>query len=97
MEAWTSRGTRPILLGLVAIAILVVGVLAVAHEGHGMFGWHGEGRGGHERSESRSRPEGKAEGKSEGRSEAKPELRSPGRPEAPRPPERPAPPPPPAQ
>src|SRR5687767_7338861 len=89
LEAWTARGSRPILLGLVAIAILVVGTLAVVHQGRALFGWHGDR---HERSEFRGRPEGKPQGKPELRSEGRSEFRSGGRPEAPRPPAPPAPP-----
>jgi hypothetical protein len=92
LEAWTARGSRPILLGLVAIAILVVGTFAIAHEGPALFGWHGER---HERSEFRRRPEGKLQGKPELRSEGRSEFRTGGRPQAPRPPAPPAPPQPP--
>ena len=87
LEHWTSRGTRPIFLGLIAIAILVAGSLAVVHESRAFFGGHGGPR---ERMELRAGPGGLA-----GHPVPKPEQKPAGKPEAPRGPDAPAPPQPP--
>jgi len=85
LEHWSARGTRPIVLGLVAVALLAFGALAVVSGGH-LF-WGGPHRGPHpERAFAAPAP--KPIGKPDGRFEGKPQ----GKPEAPRPPAPPAPP-----
>ena len=93
LETWTSRGTRPLLVGLAVFAVLVVGALAIVGGGREVFGWQG-GRDRHEHSEMRAKPDGKPElrhgsqaiGKPSGKPEAKPggkpEAKPGGKPEA---------------
>ncbi|MGE3267958.1 MAG: hypothetical protein AB7P40_04375 [Chloroflexota bacterium] len=92
LEDWSSRGTRPVLVALIAVAILAAGSLAVmSMVGHGS--WFG--RDAHaERFERGPHPRaiGKPEGKPHGRPVGKPD----GRPVPPPPPGPPAPPAPPA-
>jgi hypothetical protein len=97
LEDWSSRGMRPVLLGLAVMAVLVVGALAVVGGGREVLGWQGGGDR-HERSGMRAKPEGKPElrhggpavGKPIGKPEGKPVGKPEGKPEAPRPPAPPA-------
>jgi len=107
LEQWSARGTRPVLLSLLAIGLLAFGALAIVSGGHFFGGWWH--RGPHpERAfaapvpkpdgRSWGRPEGKPEGPRQGRPEGGFWGQPEGKPEAPRPPgppARPAPPPPP--
>jgi hypothetical protein len=87
LEAWSSRGTRPILLTLVAIAVLALGVLSVMHESRTVAAWM---NGGHHGERIGPGPAPKPEGKPHGGLIGKPE----GKPHAPAPPPPPPPPPP---
>jgi hypothetical protein len=98
LEHWSARGTRPILLSVLAVALLAFGALAVVSGGHLFGGWrhHGPPRpawgqagpppkphGGPEQwVQGRERERERFERGFEGRSEAKPERK----PEASRPP-----------
>jgi hypothetical protein len=43
LEHWSARGSRPIFLGLLGIAVLAVGALAIVSGGHVFGGWRHHG------------------------------------------------------
>jgi hypothetical protein len=43
LEHWSARGTRPILLSVLAVALLAFGALAVVSGGHPFGGWRHHG------------------------------------------------------
>jgi hypothetical protein len=98
LEGWTSRGTRPVALGLIAVVALALGAVMIATEGHALAGWFHGGRP-HERAQGGPppkphggppmKPDGKPEGKPHGGPERR-DDRSGGRPQPPAPPAPPA-------
>jgi hypothetical protein len=102
LEHWSARGTRPIVLGLLGIALLAVGALTIVSGGHFFGGWGGRHHGPPPRSWVQggpgpaAKPHGGPDRRVEGRSDAREvhgfEGRVEGKPDAPRPPAPPAPP-----
>ena len=108
LEHWSARSTRSAILGLLGIAVLAFGALAIFSGGH-LFGLGGWGHRGHgpraEYAGAAAKPDGRWERRPEAAQDARrdggpgagrPEGpfggRPEGKPEAPRPPARPAPP-----
>src|SRR3954453_4251078 len=87
LEHWSARGTRPVVLGLVAIAVLAFGALAIVSVGHafGAFMPH-DPRVEHGRAWQGPPPAPKPVGKPEDRRGGGFWGRPEGKPEAPRPP-----------
>lgn len=104
LEHWSARGTRPIFLGLLAIALLAVGALAIVSGGHFFGGWRHHGPPPRPWMQAgpgpARRPDGGPDRRFEGRWDAREvhgfEGRFEGKPEGPRPPSPPVPPGPPA-
>lgn len=93
MEHWSTRGTRPILLGLVAIAVLAFGALAIVSGGHAFGGGR---HGGPHAVEAHRGPGQPPAPKPSGKPETKPVGKPIGKPERPAPPAPPVAPDPPA-
>jgi hypothetical protein len=93
LEEWSARGSRPVLVGLLVVAVLLAGVLVVAFQSRDVAAWLGDDRPAHSRSE---RFAGKPQIKHGERFEERRGRGAVGRPEVPRPPMPPSPPQPPA-
>jgi hypothetical protein len=101
LEHWSARGTRPIFLGLLGIALLAFGALAIVSGGHVFGGWGGWRHHGPHREWTQAgrppKPHGGPDRRVEGREGERFERgfqgRFEGKPEAPRPPGPPPPPP----
>jgi hypothetical protein len=101
LEHWSARGARPIFLGLLGIALLGVGALAIVSGGHFFGGWGGRWHHGPPprswvqggpASRPHDGPDRRVEGRWDGRAVHGFEGRFEGKPEAPRPPAPPVPP-----
>src|SRR6266536_4700209 len=96
LEERTSRGLRPWVLGVVALAVIAVVTVGVIHAWHGgPHRFSGRDVEHHLGPPPAGKPEGKPEGRLDGRPEGRSEGRSDSRPRAPVPPPPPTPPPPP--
>jgi hypothetical protein len=80
VEEWSARGTRPVVLGVIAVAILAVGIIGVMYGGRAVAAWTHDGPRAHSvhaapGPKPDGRPEGRPIGKPDGRPIGKPEVR----------------------
>lgn len=87
MEAWTARSSRPLVIGLVALAVLTVGVVGIFVGGRFVaHAWRDDPRPAHARQFSPRQPWGKPHDGFHGRPVRRPDAPRPPAPPAPLPP-----------